>query len=738
MTDTRRTWMYEHDTKANMMAFTEAYLYGKASAHSDKNVEKLVSGEPVAEAGARIAAEKALFGLIINMIDNTDLVTVLATTYKGKGTEAIKYIKSCFEEGDQDDVESDAHDAYYTIYTKPLRGELTSDMTATEFSNLCNEMHMHRAVLEGTDREVKDAAHAKNLVDMVKKIDTTYKQDVRHALGKLSEAARKDLPKVQHLLTNLVRARNKSGQDEDAPSGKLSTKALMAALQDPDNAAVIRRTLGVGGSSNQDKKPCAACGQFHGGPVNQCMALLRSQGKTPPKWSDMSAMQRERIDKRAEKISSKGWFNPDAKIALLKPVQAWAKKTSVSNVEVVSDTRLYIDSQGGVGVHYHFIKERALFSSLDESAPSLKIGGVVEGDNIHVSSKGLGVCKLMVLGTGGVQTPLELQNCLYVPGLDSNIFNVWHAAQKHGVGCVLGVDPALTFPDGSVLPMLSDYTLRVAPATGVVIGQLSASVITRGQNGATHVDTKPLTSTEQVQFDLALQHLNDPAPGRAKTLHKVMDNVPPVLHKANYNNTATDARMLANAPSMPAPAATQARTTRVGELTQMDGWDAGCKSLLGNRYMLDCIDAHSTDISLYFAKQKSEFPLLVDRYFLELLQKNPDAYRAGGVLYSDNEAVLTSRDMQAVASKHLRTTRTAIEYRPTSNALAETGFRIIPNEMRKIFVRTGLPHDLFEFVAIEAERVLRWCRERDGKSPGEIVSGQRADYLDFSRDTMIV
>ena len=53
---------------------------------------------------------------------------------------------------------------------------------------------------------------------------------------------------------------------------------------------------------------------------------------------------------------------------------------------------------------------------------------------------------------------------------------------------------------------------------------------------------------------------------------------------------------------------TTPRATRVGELSQMDGWDAQVTSLLGNKHMLDMIDEYSSDIEVYFAKMKSDFP----------------------------------------------------------------------------------------------------------------------------------
>ena len=124
-----------------------------------------------------------------------------------------------------------------------------------------------------------------------------------------------------------------------------------------------------------------------------------------------------------------------------------------------------------------------------------------------------------------------------VARLVTNIFNVWYAANEHQVKFENLPAPRLIFPGGSDLPMMPDYTLCVRPAGSAqpapVVRQVSASVITRGQTGTTYLDTQPLPPADKIRMELALQHLNDPAPRRAKSLHKIMDNVPSVLTKAN-------------------------------------------------------------------------------------------------------------------------------------------------------------------------------------------------------------
>ena len=742
MSESSSRKLYKHESKQEMMGFVNGQLLSAAMRHSNTDVEKLLDNQAL-EAAAKTIADKALFAEIIRLIDNDDLVSHISTQYKNKGMDALDYIKSAFMEGDPDDNLSAASDAYLELVTT----RLTANLQQQEFMHIINQMHMNRLDLKGSHREIPDAMHAAFLTDMIKKIDAEYKADVRHAISRLTSDEKKNLTKVQRILIGIIRSRSAKEESKDSLGGQYSPQLLKAVASDPDAMATIRRLQG-GNDDSPDGK-CPSCGVKHGGAAEECFALLRSQGKKPKGWDSMSDSQRARIDARANIIKTSGTYanNPAAfkgkgpKVAILKPDSS-DKPAVVMQANVTSSKRtyLYIDSQGGVNHKFHFIKDKSLFSFLDTNHTVCKVDGAIVGENAFAVSKGLGMCNINIIGDDGQVTEMCLHNCLWVPDLTDNIFNVWHAAQTYGVKLTIDVDnPHLTFKDGSSLPLLPDYTLCIEPASNYAddvakLRALSTGVISRPR-GATHVDTKPLSGNDQVKFELALQQLNDPAPERARDMCKFMDNVPQVLGRATYNNTATDARMLANAPSVPAPEATTPRATRFGELTQIDGWDAQCKSLLGNRYMLDFFDAYSGDIDLLFAKKKSDFPQLVDRYYLEMLRDAPDAYHQGGTLYSDNEPVLVSRDMRAVASKHKRLPKTSIEYRPTTNAGAETPFRLVPNEMRKLMVRTGMPQDLFEFTAIEAARLLRWCRDRDGKTPGELRTGKRADFREFGDST---
>ena len=126
--DSNQRRMYRHKDKREMIAFISGYLRSAAQRYKDnKNVlrayqNKNVADYPGADAGARTEAKKAaeedLYGILVGMIDNDDLVTYLATNHLDKGYECISYIQSCFSHGDDDSKLSDANNNYLRIQTK--------------------------------------------------------------------------------------------------------------------------------------------------------------------------------------------------------------------------------------------------------------------------------------------------------------------------------------------------------------------------------------------------------------------------------------------------------------------------------------------------------------------------------------------------------------------------------------------------------------------------------------------
>ena len=343
MSETKR-YRYTHSDKKEMLAFVNGHLMAAALKDDNRDVIKLYRQETTSgaddatRAASRKIANELLFAIVIGYIDNDDLVSHLATTYPGEGYEAMNYIKSCFDNGDQDDKLSEANDNYYAVLMHKYTEET---LTPEEFVRVCNVMDMSRIELKGSFRAIEGPIHAAQLIDMVKRI-RYYKNDVRHLIGRLDEgSARKDPRKVQPVLEGILRA-GRTKEASTAPTDMAS--ALKIVMSDPDAKAQIAKLMG---RNNDVPDRCDSCGIRHTG---KCKSLLLSQGKPVPGWDTMDPQLKGRLQFRAQEIKDKGLFKDRPKVAVIKPVQI-----QIGKVSAASTRRLYIDSQGGTEFSYHFM-----------------------------------------------------------------------------------------------------------------------------------------------------------------------------------------------------------------------------------------------------------------------------------------------------------------------------------------------------------------------------------------------
>ena len=234
---------YTHSNKAEMIAFVAGYLSAACSQHKDPNVSKLLKGKTVATT-EKEAANEALYAVIVGHIRNFQLVTTLGTRFDGKGKEALDYIKSAFDDGDEDENLSVAMNTYLKLQTNKLTGDVA------EFIDVCNQMYMARTMLTGSHREIDAQHHAPNLSDMVKNIGGNIEIDVRRRLDQMSSANKKDVDKVTKMLEGVLRGRE---QSEDSNAKALRLAAERADKQDRE-IAELKRTLASKKATSRKRK----------------------------------------------------------------------------------------------------------------------------------------------------------------------------------------------------------------------------------------------------------------------------------------------------------------------------------------------------------------------------------------------------------------------------------------------------------------------------------------------------
>ena len=105
MSEHRSSYRYKHDSRKNMIAFTQGILLGEALNHKNEDVAtafnaatglEAITGDEAAT--RKTTANKEIFCMIIRMIDNHDLLITLSSMYPGQGLEALACIKESLAE----------------------------------------------------------------------------------------------------------------------------------------------------------------------------------------------------------------------------------------------------------------------------------------------------------------------------------------------------------------------------------------------------------------------------------------------------------------------------------------------------------------------------------------------------------------------------------------------------------------------------------------------------------------
>ena len=721
-----KNWLYMHDTPENCAMFVakvKATIRGKKDADVI-NVLMDINLTGTDPGPRTILAKATIYDEMINFIGKPSLVETLSLRYEDDGPAAMKYIKSFWQVG----TDAHKHDITHADYQRLAAAQWTVGVDADVARDAFSEMTRKYMQLKGGTREITVPQHSHAMIDLVKRTGDKYELEVRLTTLLIAEPE-KVAQELEGIVAKLQMKTEASATTlTPTTSTGLSAMLTMCGISEAEVVAMIVNERGGqhggqrprGGRAFEKPKECDSCGIPHGG---ACHANLIAQGKPVPGWNTKPEDMRKRIEARAEEIKTKGPWKDRSDRPLVAFTEISTRgPTVLAATSLPKRFEIHIDSKGGPGHPFHFICDKELFVSKEQCEPVV-VGGI--GDN-KIEAREVGWCRIIDPDT---QCAVELHNCLYAPEFQYNLFNVWAAFHNHGVESYFNDVCELHFPSGQRVKFSSECVWTVLPSRPATIAALAAGIrrptmVQRG-DGPLHIDIKPLDDKERALFDVASAQLNDPAPRRLAAVHKVLDGAPGVLRKANMVNTATDARLLANAPAMPTVERTAPVATRPGQITQIDLWKPPCTSVLGNTSMMSVYDNNSRRFIYYPLKLKSQAPRGVDQYYLDSKAIGV-TMDEGGKLWSDNEIVLNSVAMNEVAEKHDQTRGNSNEYEPWGNAGSESTFRIGPAEMRKLHQRSGVPDEFWDFSAMQACELLNDTRiVRDNKSPTELFGAPR-------------
>jgi hypothetical protein len=716
-------------------------LRSKAKANVNKDVIKaFLDPTTVTDPDDLAAASAELYECIVqltcpNALAFFDLIS--NPPYLDDGVAVLTYLMSIHTAGGNDDKLARTSAAYYELRNVRLDPGV---MLTHARERIFGPMQKYHSDMTGTKYAVAAAQYVQQLEYIVSNISSEYKILVRMAMNELS-AAQRDLPEVVTSTLEGVITTMESSVDSHARPG-----ATASAVHDVSAivAEVLKQVnvLQVKSSSTSRSGVCNLCGIGHWGAndTTKCYAYLVAHGKRPDSWDTLSAQARANIEERAKKIRGKS-TDANTHVAALEVVLP--KNDIVLATSPGHPTReyglLHIDSKAGAGTPYHFISDRVYFTRLDTddaNMPRVRIGGAVKGAPTTLA-QGVGTCAMIVTNTLGVQVTITLANCLYTPGLDFNLFNVSAAYAYRGVRTEFNGVNCIEFADGMRVPFTSDYTLFVRPtdAARIDVAPMQATAdalestpetFTRAR-GPTH-HQGALTEHEYRELRLWSARYNDPSAKRLRDLGNLADNAPEVLRKADDNVVMSDARLLANMPSLAHPARGAPIASRPGATIMVDGSTPPGTSLLGNAYEFIFMDGH-TSYLMYVPTKSKDGVVAATEECLTRFGAHANVSLAHGVLYSDNEAVLNSRALDTVATKFSMSRLNSAEYTPQQNPV-ERGVGLIKQERRKMHVRTGVPYaHFFEWSSWEAARLLNETRTRGDEkvSIKEMVTGRRVD-----------
>ena len=683
-------------------------LRTKARKMDNKDIGKVLDNPTtVANAADRTTANEALFSIIVESVGNDDLINTIFERYDDDGHEALKYIRSCWTSTTLDSTMEATYDEYQKLHQQALPPGTTSNALSTIFNTMSTKRH----AIKDTARNIPDNVHSNNMIDLVRRINSEYRMEVRLAISDIN-AVVNDPPKVAGILEGVMAAMAmQAPAPPPAQQPHIGVNAMLAELGGalgitPDEILTLVARRG-GRPTTRDAAKCDECGIKHGG---ACYAKLLAEGKPVPKFDSLSSDAQERLQARAKDIRDKGPYKSRPKVLIASGVESKG-----GTICAFDEVRLHVDSCAGAGYPYHYIADRNLFVTLDTSKEPVAIMGIAQST---VASRGEGTCAFTVNGAHFVLT-----NCLFVPDLGYNLLGTDALWMNSRTQPILHGDKCLCLNDGRRIPLAADNTFVVKPkGEGPTKVNAFATFVTRG-SGPTHVELKPMPKKDKAMFDLWSARLNDPAPARLRVAPNVLDGLPDILRYANANNTATDARRLANAPAFPARARDGPVALRPGQITQIDLCKMPCTSILGNNYLCSALDNYTSDFEFYPIRVKSDAPAAVNQWFLDSKVMGVDIDE-GGTLYSDNEVVLNSIAMDEMAATHNNTRGNSNEYEPWGNGASESTFRIGVAEMRKMHVRSGVPQEFWDFSAIQAARILGITRERIANA----MASHRAPY----------
>ena len=609
----------------------------------------VTADEPTAEKNAQVFAE------LVQLLDDTSLSLVIRDA-KDKGKEALAILRNHYLGSSKPRIIS----LYTTLTSMKLAGgeNVTDYMIKAETAS---------ASLKSAGETISDSL----LIAMVLK-----GLPQRFETFCTVTTQRKDPMNFQEFKTAL-----RSYEESD--------KCQNVIVKSEDSVMYVKP------GERQYSPRCFSCNQL-GHKANQCPNKV--QGKSEYKsnrWCENCKSPTHDTKwcrsrkKHAVKLASESNEKDDSddhsfamKVGLVQGVQKGFQSSENNSILVDS------------GSSTHIITDKSKFIKFDEKfVPLDHVIELADGSRQNGVAQGRGNASVKLCDSSGKLQKVLLQDALYIPSYNSDIFSV-RAATKSGASVIFTPKYSkLTTKDGTSFEFEDTEKLYFLNKITTGNKKKNSHTLQQWHNILGHCNVKDVLKLEGVVKGMHISSKSD-FDCETCTLGKM----------TQYMNRAPDSKAENSLESIHCDIA--------GPVTP--------EAREGFRYAINFIDDYSGATFVYFLKNKSDAVKALERF---LADSSP--YGVIKRFRRDNALEFTSAEFDSVLVKNKIKSELSCPYSPHQNGTAERSWRTLFEMARCLLIESGLPKNLWTYAVKTAAYIRNRCyNPRLEITPFEALTGK--------------
>jgi len=361
----------------------------------------------------------------------------------------------------------------------------------------------------------------------------------------------------------------------------------------------------------------------------------------------------------------------------------------VSECQSVCQDSLLVDC----GATAHILTEKSKFTSFEQNFDvNNHCIELADGSRSNGIVQGRGTAKVCVQSSDGKSREVSLENVLYIPSYQQNIFSVLAATEKGATVNFSQTSAELTAPNGTT------FDIRKS-------GKLYYLNSVANRTGESH---------SLREWHMILGHCNVKDVIKLETVVEGMK----ISDKSDFTcDVCTMGKMTQSFSRQ-----SDLRATKPLELVHCDL----CGPITpvakdGFRYAISFVDDFSSANTVYFLRQKSDTTRAMEKFLA-------DCAPIGKVerLRTDNGTEFTNDEFRSLMLKHCIKHEKSAPYSPHQNGTVERSWRSLFGMARCLLIESQLPKEMWTYaVRVAAYTRNRCFCQRTGKTPYESLTGKK-------------